>query len=107
MIQEIFPNRYEFYFKLVYTCETRTYVFNPCITITKFIEIVTIKVRSEFAINADENNIEVVETGQYDNINGKDSEKAPALAHSDNTLEERFGCRNSLPSFYIRIVPRN
>ena len=100
------PTPYEFYFKLAYTCETTTYLFNQCITITNFIGIVKRKVPSDFNIYSDEN-IEIVETGQYDNINGMDAEKAPALEHSDNTLEERFGCRNSLPSFYIRIVPRN
>ena len=106
MIQEIFPNRYEFYFKLAYTCETITYVFNPCITITQFIILAIRKARTDFAINANDN-VEIVETGQYDNINGIDAEKARALEHSDNTLEEIFGCRNSLPSLYIRIVPMN
>ena len=100
------PTPYEFYFKLAYTCETTTYLFNQCITITNFIGIVKRKVPSDFNIYSDEN-IEIVETGQYDNINGMDAEKAPALEHSDNTLEEMFGGRNSLPSFYIRIVPVN
>jgi hypothetical protein len=99
-------NPYEFYFKLAYTCETTIYLFNPCITITNFIGIVKRKVPSDFNLYNDEN-IEIVETGQYDNINGIDSEKAPALEPSDATLEEMFGGRNSLPSFYIRIVPVN
>ena len=106
MTNEMLPTPYEFYFKLAYTCETITYVFNPCITITQFIILAIRKARTDFAINANDN-VEIVETGQYDNINGIDAEKAPALEHSDTTLEERFGCRNSLPSFYIRIVPMN
>lgn len=102
-------NQYEFYFKVVYTCETATYLFNPEITISKFIILATRKARTDFLFNSNNQNveIEIVETGQHDNINGHDAEQAPALEPSDETLEERFGSRHILPSFYIRIIPIN
>ena len=104
MIHEMLPTTYKFYFKLAYTCETQTYAFNPTISIRKFIGIVRRKARSDFAIRRDED-VEIVETGQYNNVNGIDAEKAPALEQSDLTLEEMFGSRPTAPSFYIRIVP--
>jgi hypothetical protein len=96
---------YEFYFKLAYTCQTKTYLFNPTITITKFIILSIRKARTDFTINPNDN-VEIVETGQYDNVNGIDAEKAPALALSYATLEETFGGRSIAPSFYVRIIPR-
>jgi hypothetical protein len=104
MLHETIPNAYKFYFKLAYTCQTKTYVFNPNITIRKFITSVKRKARSDFAIRYNED-VEIVETGQYDNINGIDAEKAPALEHCNLTLEEMFGNRQTAPAFYIRIVP--
>ena len=104
---ETVSNQYEFYFKVVYTCETATYIFNPEITISKFIILATRKARADFLFNGNNQNveIEIIETGQCDNINGTDAEQAPALEPSDETLEERFGSRHILPSFYIRIIP--
>ena len=98
---------YEFYFKVAYTCQTATYLFNPAITIRTFIILAKRKALADFVCNGNNSNveIEIVETGQYDNINGRDVEQAPALEPSDETLEERFGSRHILPSFYIRIIP--
>jgi len=99
---------YEFYFKVAYTCQTATYSFNPEITIRTFIILAIRKARVDFVFNGNSNAyvaIEIVETGQCDNINGIDAEQAPALEPSDETLEERFGSRHILPSFYIRIIP--
>ncbi len=98
---------YKIYFKVVYTSETATYLFNPAITIKTFIILSKRKARADFLSNGNNLNveIEIVETGQCDNINGRDAEQAPALEPSDETLEERFGSRHILPSFYIRIIP--
>ena len=104
MLHETIPNAYKLYFKLAYTCETKTYAFNPSITVRKFINVTKRNVRSDFAVRQNED-VEIVETGQYDNVNGKDAEKAPALEPNDLTLEEMFGNRQTAPSFYIRIVP--
>jgi hypothetical protein len=95
---------YKIYFKVVYTCKTATYLFNPAITIRTFIVLAIRKARADFAINPNDN-VEIVETGQCDNINGRDAEQAPALEPSYETLEERFGSSHILPSFYIRIIP--
>jgi len=104
---ETVSNQYEFYFKVVYTSETATYLFNPAITIRTFIILAKRKARADFLFNGNNQNveIEIIETGQCDNINGRDAEQAPALEPSDETLEERFGSRHILPSFYIRIIP--
>ena len=96
---------YKIYFKVVYTCKTATYLFNPAITIRTFIVLAIRKARADFAINPNDN-VEIVETGQHNNVNGIDAEKAPALALSYATLEETFGGRSIAPSFYVRIIPR-
>ena len=94
----------EFTFKLVYTEQIRVYSFNPSITIIEFIESVKNQAYHDFNIyNRD--NIEIIETGQYYNINGRNPENAPALIPSYNvTLKEKYENINYNVSFYIRIT---
>jgi hypothetical protein len=99
-------NYYKFYFKLAYTCETKNYSVKSDITIKKFIDKIKKKARSDFNIRYIED-IELVETGQYDNINGIDAEKGSALEPSNMTLSEKYGNLTQLPSFYIRIIERS
>ena len=94
----------EFTFKLVYTEQIRAYSFNPNTTIIEFIESVKNQAYHDFNIyNRD--NIEIIETGQYYNINGRNPENAPALIPSYNvTLKEKYENVNYNVSFYIRIT---
>jgi hypothetical protein len=96
----------EFTFKLIYTEEKKTYSFNPNITITNFIDLVKHQAYNDFNIY-NGYNIEIIETGQYYNINGRNPEEAPALIPEHNTsLREKYGNNNYNVSFYIRIVIR-
>jgi hypothetical protein len=97
---------YQFYFKLAYTCETKNYSVKSDITVKKFIDKIKKKARNDFNIRYNED-VELVETGHYDNINGIDAEKATALEPSNFTLSEKYGNLSQLPSFYIRIIRRS
>jgi len=94
----------EFTFKLVYTEQTKVYSFNPNITIINFIESVKNQAFHDFNIY-NRNNVEIVETGQYYNINGRNPEDAPAIIPSHNvTLRDKYENINYNISFYIRIT---
>ena len=86
---------FEVYTKLAYTDTTKTYHVDDTLTTRELVTYIRENVYRDMNI---ENNriIEVVETGQFDNVNGRDPELAPAFISSDNTLI----------SFYIRIVDR-
>lgn len=99
-------NYYEFYFKLAYTCQAKIYSVKSDITIKKFIDKIKKKARNDFNLRYNED-VELVETGHYDNINGIDAEKAAALEPSNFTLFEKYGNLAILPSFYIRIIRRS
>jgi hypothetical protein len=95
---------YQFYFKLAYTCETKIYSINPNISIKNFIHDIKHKARIDFHIE-DYEDIEIVEAGQPNNINGRDAEKAPAIEHSDESVYQRYGTRHNNIAFYIRKIP--
>ena len=97
---------YTFYFKLAYTCQTKIYFVRPNITISQFIDDIKMRARGDFDLT-DNEDIEIVIVGQYDNINGRDAELAPALQPSNTLLSEFY--RNTLmnTSFYIRKIPNN
>ena len=97
---------FEVYTKLVYTETTKTYHVDDTLTTHEVVNYIKENVYHDMNI---ENNrtIEIVETGQFNNINGRDPELAPAFVPSDMTLTEQYGGNNSLISFYIRIVDRN
>lgn len=97
---------YTFYFKIVYTERTFYLSFNPDITIKNYIEIISNKMR-EISPNP-YRDIEIVETGQYNNINGRDAELAPKIAyHNEYTLRDVYRNRWRNTSFYIRLIPIN
>ena len=94
----------EIYFKQVYTCKTQTYTININYTITQFYEFITARAYSDdFAINRNIYKIEIVETGQFDNVNGHNAELAPALKQNEEiTLREKYGDNIKHKAFYIR-----
>lgn len=92
---------HQFNFKMVYTTQSICYEINLDMSITEFINYVTNKIRTDFIVY---NNyiIEIVEAGQFDNINGYDAELAPALQPTDLTLLEKYENNYKQISFYIR-----
>lgn len=99
------PNQYyEFYFKLAYTCQTKIYSVNPDISIKNFIEDIKYRARIDFQIGLAED-IEIVEAGNPDNINGHDAELAPALEPIDTTIREFYENKYKNIAFYIRKIP--
>lgn len=96
---------FEVYTKMAYTETTKTYHVDDTLTTRELVTYIRENVYNDMNI---ENNrrIEIVETGQFDNVNGRDPELAPAFVPSDMTLTEKYGGNNSLISFYIRIVDR-
>ena len=96
---------FEVYTKLAYTETTKTYHVVDTFTTRKLVNYIKENIYRDMNI---ENNrvIEIVETGQFNNINVRDPEVAPAFVPSDMTLTEQYGGNNSLISFYIRIVNR-
>ena len=94
----------ELYFKQVYTCKTKVYPINIHYTMAQLYEFITAKAFSDdFGINSNSYKIEIVETGQFDNVNGRDAELAPALnPNSDTTLREKYGDNIKHKAFYIR-----
>jgi len=95
---------YEFYFKLAYTCQTKYYTANPNLKLCEFINDIKNRVRIDFNINNDED-IEIVETGNFDNINGRDAEMAPALQSSEYRLKDLYEHNYKTTAFYIRKIP--
>lgn len=93
---------YTFYFKIVYTGRTSHWGFSPNITIKKFIEEVENNMRG-IQPNHD---IEIIEAGQYNNINGSDAELAPKINyHDEYTLRDVYGNKWRNTAFYIRFIP--
>jgi hypothetical protein len=97
---------FEVYTKLAYTDTTKTFHVDDSLTTRQLVDYIRENVYHDMNI---ENNriIEIVETGQFDNVNGRDPELAPAFIPSNLTLIEQYGGNNLLLSFYIRIVERN
>lgn len=94
----------EIYFKQVYTCKTQTYTININYTIRQFYEFITTKAYSvDFGINQNSYKIEIVEAGQFDNVNGHNAELSPALNQNEEvTLREKYGDNLKHKAFYIR-----
>ena len=94
----------EIYFKQVYTCKTQTYPVNINYTVAQLYEFITAKAFSDdFGINSNSYKIEIVETGQFDNVNGHNAELAPALNQNEEiTLREKYGDNIKHKAFYIR-----
>ncbi len=94
----------ELYFKQVYTCKTNVYPVNIDYTVAQFYEFITTKAFSDdFAINCNSYKIEIVEAGQFDNVNGRDAELAPAINPNEEvTLRDKYGDNIKHKAFYIR-----
>ncbi len=95
---------YYFDFKLVYTCQTKTYFVRPTMSITQFIDDIKMRARGDFCLT-DNEDIEIVESGQYNNINGFSPELAPALQPSNVLLSEIYKNTYKTVTFYIRKIP--
>ena len=93
---------YTFCFKIVYTDRIFNFTFNPDTTIKYFVEYV-----SNFIREIEPNyTIEIVESGQYYNINGRDPELAPKINYNDDyTLRDVFRNRWRNTAFYLRLIP--
>ena len=92
------------YFKRVYTCKTQTYDINSNYTIAQLYNFITAKAYSDdFGIDRNSYKIEIVEAGQFNNVNGRDAELAPALnTNSGITLRDKYGDNLKNKAFYIR-----
>ena len=95
---------HSFYFKKVYTCQTINYDIDLDMSIANFINYVKDKIRVDFDID-NNYDIEIVNAGNPDNINGHDAELAPALEPSDTTIREKFNNYKQI-AFYIRKIIR-
>lgn len=95
---------YELYFKLAYSCQTKKYFVRSNVTLSQFIDDIKMRARSDFHLSDDED-VEIVEAGQYHNINGRDPELAPALQPSNVLLSEMYENTNKNIAFYIRKIP--
>ena len=92
---------HRFYFKMVDTSQTIYYDIELNSTIASFILNIKNKIRENF--NIDNNYaIDIVEAGQFDNINGRYPELAPALEPSNLTLLQKYENNYKQTSFYIR-----
>jgi len=94
----------DIYFKQIYTCKTQTYSINRDYTLVQLYDFITAKAYSDdFRIDNNSYKIEIVEAGQFNNINGRDAELAPALdPNAEITLREKYGDRIERTVFYIR-----
>lgn len=93
---------YNFDFKLIYTDQVRKYRVDPDMTITKFIEDIKNRIYHDFEVNDDED-IEIVEAGQFNNINGNAPELAPALTPSNYLVRQIYPKNDKcFIAFYIR-----
>ena len=92
------------YFKRVYTCKTQTYDINSNYTIAQLYNFITVKAYSDdFGIDRNSYKIEIVEAGQFNNVNGRDAELAPALDPTAGiTLRDKYGDNLKNKAFYIR-----
>jgi hypothetical protein len=65
-----------------------------------------LRARGDFNLT-DNEDIEIVITGQYDNVNGRDPELAPAIQPSNMLLSQFYQNTHMNTSFYIRKISNN
>jgi len=86
---------------MAYSSQIAKYRVQSMWTINYFIKYILENSYIAFNIaNGDE--IEIVESGQYNNINSRDPELAPPIELSNTTIEEKYGSRYTDVAFYIR-----
>jgi hypothetical protein len=90
-----------FDFKILYTTKTLSITFDNELSICQFIHK-TIQICSEQLL-IDNYNYEIVEAGQYDNINSPYPELAPAIISSEKSLKDVYNNFREI-SFYLRPV---
>ena len=90
-----------FDFKILYTTKTLSITFDNELSICQFINK-TLQICSEQLL-IDNYNYEIVEAGQYDNINSPYPELAPAIISSQKSLKEVYNNFREI-SFYLRPV---
>lgn len=95
---------YNFTFKLAYTSQSNTYIINSNISMKDFIETIKKSARRDFNLN-DNEDIEIVEAGNPDILNGIDAEMAPALGPTNVSVKQIYGNRYKSTSFYVRKIP--
>lgn len=88
-------------FKIVYTSDSKEYSFDPTMTVTEFIADVRAKAFADLNFP----DVEILVCGQYDNVNGRDAELAPAIQDSDTRIDHLYNPQTT-PSFYIRPITR-
>ena len=90
------------YFKQSYSCKTKTYRVSIDYTIAQLYDFIILKANgNDFNIKSSYK-IEIVEAGQFNNVNGRDAELAPALDPNATTLRDKYGENISNKAFYIR-----
>lgn len=90
-----------FDFKILYTTKTLSITFDNELSICQFIQK-TLQTCSEQLL-IENYNYEIVEAGQYDNINSPYPELAPAIISSQKSLKEVYNNFREI-SFYLRPV---
>lgn len=92
---------YTFHAKIACTDLKFECSFNPDIKIKEFIEILKENINRLHPTN--NHNMEIVEAGQYNNINGREPELAPKINYNNEcTLKEIYGKNWKNTAFYIR-----
>jgi hypothetical protein len=103
-MQQQQPETVTFYFKKVFTCETKYYTFEKDTTISNFINMAKNMIYNDF--NIDRNYIiEIVESGQENpdqNIRAEDGQ--PLIAENNQTLRSKYDNLSNQPAFYIRVI---
>lgn len=86
-------------FKEVFTTNVCEFHVNPNWTMSQFIETISLHICREF--NIEEDNLEIVESGQF-NLRGIAPEFAPAILKTDTQLKDKWGRRLAGVAFYVR-----
>ena len=98
-------------FKFAYWHHKMEYEFSEETTIRELIEFIQKHAYTDFEFfkldPIEYPYIEIVEMGQYNNVNGYDSELAPAMQPSDETLKQRYIRNYENIGFFIRYSQSN
>lgn len=90
-----------FDFKYVKTGETDTVTVDIEATMSVFIYNIR-RCLGPYAQTDNHDNLYIIEAGQFNNINGRDAELAPAIEPSDIKIKDYFNKRLKTTSFYVR-----
>ena len=91
-------SQFTYRFKVVYTTISKDYSFDPNMSVTDFCTDVRAKANVDFNLP----DVEIVECGQYDNVNGRNPELAPAVQNSETRIEQLYNPQTT--AFYIRPI---